>query len=63
LFPTKAVEIWQRLTSSGHAKLVGYYFDATRQFGPHKFQDISPNKGQTDPLFVVCAHSTYSNDR
>ena len=62
-FPTKAVEIWQQLTSSGHAKLVGYYFDSTRLYGPHKFQDISPNSGRTDPLFVVCANSRYSRDQ
>ena len=54
-FPTKAVAIWHQLTNTGHAKLVGQYFDATQKFEPYTVRDISPIGGQGDPLFVVSA--------
>ena len=54
-FPTKAVAIWHQLTNTGHAKLVGQYFDATQKFQPYTVRDITPIEGQGDPLFVVGA--------
>ena len=54
-FPTKAVAIWHQLTNTGHAKLVGQYFDTTQKFAPYTVRDISPVEGRGDPLFVVSA--------
>ena len=56
-FPTKAVAIWHHLDDEGRARLVGNYFDMSKRFGPYDISNISPNPGQTDPLFVVCAQS------
>lgn len=56
-FPTKAVAIWHRLTSTGHAKLVSHYFNITGKFGPCTVQEMSPEKGQGDPLFVISANT------
>ena len=56
-FPTKAVSIWHQLSDMGHAQLVAHYFDGSGVFGPPETADISPNRGKTDPLIVVCAKS------
>ena len=56
-FPTKAVSIWHQLSDMGHARLVAHYFDGSGVFGPPETADISPNRGKTDPLIVVCAKS------
>ena len=56
-FPTKAVSIWHQLSDMGHAQLVTHYFDGSGVFGPPETADISPNRGKTDPLIVVCAKS------
>jgi len=56
-FPTKAVAIWHQLTNTGHAKLVGQYFDTTQKFEPYTVRDISPIEGQGDPLFLVSART------
>ena len=56
-FPTKAVAIWHQLSDIGHAQLVAHYFGASQVFGPSETTDISPARGQTDPLIVVSASS------
>lgn len=56
-FPTKAVTIWHHLDDQDRARLVGHYFVMSENFGPYKILNISPNPGQTDHLFVVCANS------
>ena len=56
-FPTKAVSIWHQLSDMGHAQLVAHYFDGSGVFAPPKTVDISPNRGETDPLIVVYAKS------
>lgn len=54
-FPTKAISLWHKLSSEGHAKLVTYYFNKSSMFKAPVFDNISPNPGKTDPLFVVTA--------
>ena len=56
-FPTKAVSIWHQLSDMGHAQLVAHYFDSSGVFSTPETADISPNRGKTDPLIVVCAKS------
>ncbi len=56
-FPSKAVSIWHQLSDMGHAQLVAHYFDGSGVFDTPKTADISPNRGKTDPLIVVCAKS------
>jgi len=38
-----------------HAKLVGYYFNEAGGFEAPEFENISPNPGDSDPLYVVTA--------
>ena len=56
-FPTKAVSIWHQLSDMGHAQLVTHYFDGSGVFTLPETTDLSPNRGKTDPLIVVCANS------
>ena len=56
-FPSKAVSIWHQLSDMGHAQLVAHYFDGSGVFDTPNTADISPNRGKTDPLIVVCAKS------
>lgn len=53
-FPTKAVAVWQTLTSREHAELIGLYFRLSEQFEKADAYDISPGPG-ADPMFVVVA--------
>jgi SAM-dependent methyltransferase len=52
-FPTKAVAVWQAIGSREHADLIGLYFRLSGGFEPPRAYDISPNPGQTDPLYAV----------
>lgn len=54
-FPTKAIALWNQMDDFNHAKLVGYYFNESGGFKVPKFENISPNPNETDPLFVVSA--------
>ncbi len=54
-FPTKAVAIWHHMDDINHAKLVGYYFSEAEGFDTPEMADISPNPGDTDPLYIVTA--------
>ena len=56
-FPTKAVAIWRAMDDMNHARLVQYYFVESAGFGEPEFSDLSPNPGQSDPLFIVSAHT------
>lgn len=53
-FPTKAVAVWQTLTSREHAELIGLYFRLSGKFEKADAYDISPGPG-ADPMFVVIA--------
>jgi len=54
-FPTKAVAIWQALSSRDHAELIGLYFRLAGAFSQAQAYDISPGPG-SDPMFVVVGH-------
>lgn len=54
-FPTKAIDIWLRTGDVEHAFIVGCYFHYAGGFGPPAAQDISPNPGVTDPMYIVRA--------
>ena len=55
MFPTKAVAVWRALDDVGHAGLVSYYFRETAGFADPVFEDLSPDPGYSDPMFVVSA--------
>ena len=59
-FPTKAVAIWQALTSRDHAELIGLYFRLSGQFERAQAFDISPGPGW-DPMFVVVGRKLASS--
>ena len=54
-FPTKAVALWQGLNDDGHVRQVGSYFHYTGVYDRIEAYDLSPAKGQSDPLYVVQA--------
>ena len=56
-FPTKAVAVWRAMDDMNHARLVGYYFVESGGFDEPEFTNLSPNPGQSDPLFMVTARS------
>lgn len=53
MFPTKAIAVWRSMDDMNHARLVGYYFVEAGGFEEPVFTDLSPNPGQSDPLFMV----------
>lgn len=55
MFPTKAIRVWQMIRDAGKKELVEKYFQVTDGFEEPLFYDLSPNPGQSDPLYVVCA--------
>lgn len=55
MFPTKAIRVWQMIRDAGKKELVEKYFELTDGFEEPLFYDLSPNPGQSDPLYVVCA--------
>lgn len=52
-FWTKAISIWTSTGDADHAWIVGAYFHYAGGFEPPKAVDISPNPGQTDPMYIV----------
>jgi len=55
-FPTKAFQIWLRTNDVEHIFVVGSFFHYSGLFEPPKCDDISPNPGRSDPLFIVRAN-------
>ena len=55
MFPTKAVAVWRAVGDADHARLVGHYFVEAGGFREPELHDLSPNPGNSDPLFVVMA--------
>ena len=55
-FPTKAFQIWLRTNDLEHIFIVGSFFHYNGSFDPPTCEDISPNPGRSDPLFIVKAH-------
>jgi hypothetical protein len=54
-FPTKAFQIWLRTNDLEHIFIVGSFFHYTNKFKPATCDDISPNPGRSDPMYVVWA--------
>jgi len=54
-FPTKAVAIWTATGDLDHVWIVGAYYHFAGGFEPPAAEDISPNPGKTDPMYVVTA--------
>ncbi|XP_047055919.1 uncharacterized protein LOC124662076 [Lolium rigidum] len=54
-FWTKAISIWTSTGDADHAWIVGAYFHYTGGFEAPEAIDISPNPGQTDPMYIVCS--------
>jgi SAM-dependent methyltransferase len=57
-FPTKAFQIWLQTNDLEHIFIAGSFFHYTRMFGPPSCEDISPNPGRSDPLWIVKAKKT-----
>lgn len=55
LFPTKAVELWQRIGMEDRGRLVAIYCREAAGFRDVEARDISPTPGVFDPLWVVTA--------
>lgn len=55
LFPTKAVELWQRIGMEDRGRLVSIYCWEATGFRDVEARDISPAPGASDPLWVVMA--------
>ena len=62
MFPTKAIRLWQMIRDAGRRELVEKYFQLTDAFEAPLFYDLSPNPGQSDPLYVVCARKKSAAD-
>ncbi|KAM3350539.1 hypothetical protein ACQJBY_022953 [Aegilops geniculata] len=54
-FWTKAISIWTSTGDADHAWIIGAYFHYAGGFEPPEAVDISPNPGQTDPMYIVCS--------
>jgi SAM-dependent methyltransferase len=57
-FPTKAVAIWTATGDLDHVWIVGSYYHFAGGFDAPSAEDISPNPGKTDPMFVVTARKS-----
>jgi SAM-dependent methyltransferase len=62
LFPTKAVMIWQMLDDVDHGRLVAHYFETSGCFDDPEISDLSPDLGNSDPLYVVVAKRSATTD-
>lgn len=56
-FPTKAVAVWHILDDRGHAELIGLYLRLSGAFAQARAFDLSPNPGESDPLYAVVAEA------
>ncbi|KAK3281860.1 hypothetical protein CYMTET_10369 [Cymbomonas tetramitiformis] len=54
-FPTKAISLWTATGDPDHVWIVGSYFHYAGGFTSPQVDDISPNPGRTDPMYVVYA--------
>lgn len=54
-FWTKAISIWTSTGDADHAWIVGCYFHYAGGFEQPVAVDISPNRGHSDPMYVVSA--------
>jgi SAM-dependent methyltransferase len=55
-FPTKAFQIWLQTSDLEHIFIAGSFFHySSGLFEPPSSEDISPNPGRSDPLYIVKA--------
>jgi SAM-dependent methyltransferase len=54
-FPTKAFQIWLQTSDVEHVFIAGSFFHYAGSFEPPSCDDISPNPGRSDPLYIVKA--------
>lgn len=54
-FPTKAFRIWLQTNDLEHIFIVGSFFHYSGKFDLATCEDVSPNPGASDPLFIVKA--------
>lgn len=54
-FPTKAFRIWLQTNDLEHIFIVGSFFHYCGKFEEATCEDVSPNPGRSDPLFIVKA--------
>jgi SAM-dependent methyltransferase len=54
-FPTKAWNLWLRTNDLEHIFIAGSFFHYAGMFEPPSCDDISPNPGRSDPLFIIKA--------
>ena len=62
-FPTKAINIWLNTNDLEHAFIIGAYFHYSQGFEPATAEDISPNPGRSDPMFIISAKSLLTNGK
>ena len=62
-FPTKAVEVWQRLDDAGRARLIALYFSSSGGWKAVRSISISPKlRSYSDPVYVVSARKSATSD-
>lgn len=54
-FPTKAFRLWLQTNELEHIFIVGSFFHYSEKFDAASCEDISPNPGRSDPLFIIKA--------
>lgn len=54
-FPTKAFRIWLQTSDLEHVFIAGSFFHYSGLFDAPSCDDVSPNPGRSDPLFMVKA--------
>jgi len=54
-FPTKAWNLWLRTNDLEHVFIAGSFFHYSGLFEPPSCNDISPNPGRSDPMYIVKA--------
>lgn len=52
-FPTKAWNLWMRTNDLEHIFIAGSFFHYAGVFEPPSCDDISPNPGRSDPLYII----------
>lgn len=62
-FPTKAFRIWLQTNDMEHIFIAGSFFHYSGLFDAPKCEDISPNPGRSDPLFIVRANKKKWNNK
>merc|ERR1712176_901382 len=59
-FPTKATSVWMQTSDADHVWLVGSFFHFAGGFDAPFGEDVSPNPGRSDPMYVVYARKAAS---